>query len=102
MNQQRDHSEHDEAMKLEYDTSLMSPLNIPEVIIPLNYEMNVSVDWGDGTIESFSGFGCRLKHKYSNHGKYIIKISGKATHFGFSYGPQSGLKHMAKGNKRFS
>ncbi len=88
MNQQRDHSEHDDSMILEYNTSLGCPLSIPEVIIPLHYEMNVSVDWGDGIMESFSGSGWSLRHKYSNHGKYIIKISGKATHFGFSYWPQ--------------
>jgi surface protein len=52
-----------------------------EVILPLGGFVDVEVDWGDGTIETFNTSG-NVSHIYSSAGEYTIKIDGTLTTFG--------------------
>lgn len=61
------------------------------VSLPFQGNVNVSVDWGDGSLEAFKGAyadGEWISHKYASAGKYDVCIEGTAewvTTFGFSY-----------------
>ncbi len=56
--------------------------------VPLRGDVNVTVDWGDGSsVESFNTAGFK-PHSYETAGTYDIRISGSLTHFGFSGNPE--------------
>jgi surface protein len=65
-------------MILVYDTRLSGDNSIS---IPLYGKVDVIVDWGDGTIESYHSHGDH-KHTYSTHGEYTVAISGSLERFG--------------------
>lgn len=67
-------------MRLVFDTTLSSGTTIE---IPLNGTVNVSVDWGDGIVESFTTTGYK-PHTYSSPGTYTVKISGTLTGYGIN------------------
>ena len=62
----------DIAMSLVYDTNLDTGDNI---ILPLSNPVDVVVDWGDGTIESFDTDG-QKQHIYASGGEYNVNIVG--------------------------
>lgn len=74
-----------EPMVLVYDTRLSQGTTI---ILPLNGQVNVIVDWGDGTNETGTKAG-ELKHAYTTSGEYIVKIGGSLSHFGGFSGSES-------------
>lgn len=51
------------------------------VTLPLRGEVDVTVDWGDGTIQRAQTEG-NLEHSYAEEGRYTILISGILTQFG--------------------
>jgi surface protein len=51
--------------------------------IPLSGTVNVTVDWGDGTVEPFTTAGFKT-HQYATAGEKLISITGSLTHFGFT------------------
>lgn len=64
-------------MILEIDTSLSAGLQYDLVTVggPGRISPSYTVDWGDGTVESFTTVGTK-SHVYSAAGVYQIKISG--------------------------
>lgn len=52
--------------------------NNKEVMFNIEDGIDINVDWGDGTIESFEIIET-LSHKYMNEGMFTIRITGKAT-----------------------
>lgn len=69
-------------MILIYDTNLDNGTNI---ILPLRGTVSVSIDWGDGNIESVNQSGDK-EHVYSIDGEYTVAISGQLSQFGFGDG----------------
>ena len=67
-------------MILEYDTRLAEGT---KVYVPLNGEVDVTIDWGDGNEEAFTISGYK-EHTYAEEGIYTVSISGTLTHFGYS------------------
>lgn len=65
-------------MSLEFDTNLSDGTTIT---LPLSGTVNVTVDWGDGSTESFTSAGNR-NHTYASNGIYSVNIYGTVTHFG--------------------
>ena len=51
--------------------------------IPLSGTVNVTVDWGDGTVDPFTTAGFKT-HQYATPGEKLISITGSLTHFGFT------------------
>lgn len=66
------------AMELLFDLSLGSG-NIIE--IPLEGNVNVTVNWGDGNTDQYTSAGLKT-HFYSISGVYVVKITGQLEHFG--------------------
>lgn len=50
--------------------------------------VDVQVDWGDGTVESFNTPGL-VTHDYAAPGEYTVEISGILAHYGEVYGTGS-------------
>ena len=67
-------------MVLVYNTALGTG---NAVTLPLNGTVNVLVNWGDGSNESFTTAGLKT-HTYSAGGTYTVSISGSLTWFGRS------------------
>ena len=67
-------------MTLEFDTNLSDGTTIT---LPLDGTVNVIVDWGDDSSETFTSSGTQ-DHTYSAEGTYTVSISGTVTHFGVS------------------
>jgi surface protein len=67
-----------EPMVLVFDTTLETGTT---VTIPLNGTVNVVVDWGDGTSDTYTTAG-NFTHTYASEGEYTVEISGSLTAFG--------------------
>ncbi|ADO77293.1 BspA family leucine-rich repeat surface protein [Halanaerobium praevalens] len=67
-----------DAMVLEFDTNLSSGTTIE---LPLYGTVDVTVDWGDGSTNSYTSSGDK-SHTYSSEGRYTVTISGDLTKFG--------------------
>ena len=61
---------------LVYDTSKELANNI--ISVPLNGTVNCTIDWGDGTSNSYTTTGFKTK-TYASPGVYIVQISGTMT-----------------------
>ena len=59
------------------------------VEIPFNGSHSVTVDWGDGTTETLSGFG-DITHTYASDGEYTVAVSGTA--YRWAYGDRYAWK----------
>jgi surface protein len=68
----------DPDLVLVFDTSLGSTT----IELPLNGTVNVTVNWGDGTSNSYTTAG-NVTKTYSANGIYIVRISGTLTQFGY-------------------
>ena len=55
------------------------------ITIPLNGTVNVTVDWGDGSVKQKVTTVGSQKHIYVNIGLYTVTISGSLSHFGSEY-----------------
>lgn len=66
-------------MVLEYEI----PTANTQIALPLNGTVNVSVNWGDGTTESFTTVGNKT-HTYTSAGTKTVTITGTLTQFGNS------------------
>jgi len=66
-------------MVLEYNTNLGAVGKT--ITLPLKGTVNVTVDWGDGSIEPFTSTGDKT-HTYATNGIYTVSISGTLTGFG--------------------
>ncbi|MFC2138745.1 BspA family leucine-rich repeat surface protein [Bacteroidota bacterium] len=67
-------------MILEFDTRLSEGTT---VTLPLYGTVDVTVDWGDGSIESIT-IADKINHIYSVDSNYTVEISGLLTRFGNS------------------
>lgn len=67
-------------MILEYNTNL-TPFQGTSLQLPLNGNVDCTVDWGDGNMESFTTSGNKY-HQYEEDGIYTVSISGTLTQFG--------------------
>jgi hypothetical protein len=49
--------------------------------VPLNVYggKSYTIDWGDGTIETFEKYG-KFRHEYANNGDYVIKVAASASY----------------------
>jgi len=56
-----------------------------QIAIPLYGTVNATVDWGDGSSESYTSIGSK-SHTYASAGTYAVKISGSLTQFGMGAG----------------
>ncbi len=65
-------------MTLVYNTALSAGTTIT---LPLNGDVYVTVNWGDGNSETFSTVGNK-GHIYATDGEYTVTISGSLTAFG--------------------
>lgn len=65
-------------MVLVYNTDLSDGTIIT---LPLNGAVNVTVDWGDGSTETFNAKG-NIDHEYTTNGTYNVSLSGTLTQFG--------------------
>lgn len=65
-------------MSITIDSNIASYINLP-----FNGTYDITVDWGDQTIENFST-GYSVSHTYSTAGVYEILISGNATTYGIT------------------
>jgi len=83
----------DPNLVLEIDTTTLLPLENDsvsatdeDIIFDLGLfgDVNVSVNWGDGTSDDVSVAG-PLPHTYATSGKYTITVSGSLTGFGQDY-----------------
>jgi surface protein len=63
-------------LTLVYDTS-KEPAN-NTVSVPLSGAVNVTINWGDGTSDSYITSGFKT-HTYSNPGVYVVQVSGSMT-----------------------
>ncbi|MDD3686068.1 MAG: BspA family leucine-rich repeat surface protein [Bacteroidales bacterium] len=72
-------------MILEYNTYLSSGATIT---LPLQGDVDVTVNWGDGNIEVVTSAGNK-NHTYLSDGVYSVAISGTLTHFGNQNYPNS-------------
>ena len=70
-----------DAMILVYDTSLGDGTSIT---LPLRGEVDVTVDWGDSTTDTFNTDG-NYNHSYATEGEYNVLISGNLQGFGGRY-----------------
>jgi len=67
-----------EPMVLVFDTTLATGTT---VTIPLAGTVNVVVDWGDSTSDTYTTSGNKT-HTYAAEGEYTVEISGSLTGFG--------------------
>lgn len=67
-------------MVLEFDTNLSDGTHI---VLPFQGSVNVTVDWGDGTTNTYTTSGGR-GHTYQTEGTYTVSIAGKLSSFGFN------------------
>lgn len=65
------------SLDLVFDTSL-GDLTVE---VPLNGTVNCTVDWGDGSSDSYTTTGVKT-HTYSTGGEYTVSIFGTLTEFG--------------------
>ena len=72
------HALNAQPMVLEFNTNLSAGTT---VTLPLYGTVDVTVDWGDGSTESFTGTGNK-DHTYASEGIYTVTISGSLTQFG--------------------
>jgi hypothetical protein len=81
---------HEDYMELVFDTNLMSD---PTVTLQIGGvgPGGVTVDWGDGTVESFTTATPRDRD-YATDGIYTVRIYGNLTR----YGVDTGLANQAK------
>lgn len=68
-------------MVLEFDTSL----GTTTISVPLAGTVNVVVDWGDGTSNTYTTTGSKT-HTYASGGVYQVNITGTLTQFGIVSG----------------
>ncbi len=68
-------------MVINYNTSLSGGTNGTTITLPLNGAVNVNVDWGDGSSDTYTTAGNR-DHTYSAGGAYTVTITGSLEHFG--------------------
>jgi surface protein len=68
-------------MTLEFNTNFSDGTTIT---LPLYGSVNVTVDWGDGNIESYTTTGDK-DHTYTTNETYTVSISGTLTQFGNSW-----------------
>jgi surface protein len=67
----------DPDLVLVFDT-LLGDLTIE---LPLNGTVDATVDWGDGTSDSYTTAGTQT-HTYATDGEYTVRVSGTVTQFG--------------------
>lgn len=65
-------------MVLVFDTNLEAGT---EVTLPLYGTVNVTVDWGDGSSDTYTTTGNK-SHTYASEGEYTVRIRGSLTQFG--------------------
>ncbi|MDD2550764.1 MAG: hypothetical protein PHD00_11785 [Bacteroidales bacterium] len=65
-------------MVLQFDTNLSDGTT---VTLPLYGPVNVTVDWGDGSSNTYTTAGNK-NHTYATEGVYTVEISGSLTQFG--------------------
>ncbi|MDD2699058.1 MAG: BspA family leucine-rich repeat surface protein, partial [Arcobacteraceae bacterium] len=88
-----------EPMVLVYNTQATGAsgltVTLPLYIGSVN-EMDVTVDWGDGSSSSYTSQGMK-SHGYSSHGIYTVQLTGTLTQFG-TYTPvtPSDIKKLIK------
>jgi surface protein len=68
---------------LVYDTRLSAGTTIS---VPLGAGVNCTIDWGDGTSDSYTTTGYK-NHTYAVNDVYIVQISGTLTGFGLATAP---------------
>jgi len=73
-------------LTLVFDTSKEPETNT--ISVPLSGTVNCSINWGDGTSENHTTVGFKT-HTYSNHGIYVVQISGAMTRFSYGAGVSS-------------
>jgi len=61
--------------------------------LPLFGNVDVTVDWGDGTIEDFTSEGLK-SHTYAEENQFSISISGSLTQFGNNNASYSGVEKI--------
>jgi len=64
-------------MVLVFDTSLGDTT----IEMPLDGTVNCTIDWGDGTSDSYTTTGTKT-HTYASAGVYTVRVSGTLTRFG--------------------
>ncbi|MDY0347524.1 MAG: BspA family leucine-rich repeat surface protein [Tenuifilaceae bacterium] len=69
-------------MVLEFNTNLSEGTTIT---LPLQGTVDVTVDWGDGSSDTYTSAGNR-GHTYTAEGTYTVKIVGTLQRFGNGYG----------------
>ncbi|MBI9067211.1 MAG: BspA family leucine-rich repeat surface protein [Salinivirgaceae bacterium] len=79
-------------MVLVFNTNLSDGTTIT---LPLHGTVDVTVNWGDGTIESFASSGNR-DHTYSTDNIYTVSISGTLTQFGNYWSGYSNSEKLVK------
>ena len=79
-------------MVLEYNTELWYGTGIE---LPLNGTVNVTVEWGDGTTDTYTTAGIK-EHTYASEGVYTVSISGELTQFGFDGTEMPNIKRLVK------
>ena len=72
----------DSRMILNIDTTKSTSTDF---ILPLFGTVDVTVDWGDGTVETYTSAGERT-HTYASEGEYTITLNGTVTEWGNSSG----------------
>jgi len=77
---------------LVYDTSLEPANNT--VSVPLNGTVNCTINWGDGSSQSYTTTGFKT-HTYANPGVYVVQISGTMTQLNYGTG-SSATNNKAK------
>lgn len=68
----------DIALQLVYDTTL-DPTLSGTIVLPLSNPLDIVVDWGDGTIESFIDDG-QASHTYQSDNEYTVRVVGNLQH----------------------
>jgi len=68
-------------MRLVFDTTKTSATNTVELPFYNATTVNVTVDWGDGVVETITTPGSKL-HTYSTAGIYTVSITGTLSRFG--------------------
>ena len=79
---------------LVFDTSLMGTTNA--VNLQFDDASNLRVDWGDGTVETYSEL--QPSHQYDTEGIFTVKITGKASRFVTTSGNSGLIKCLSFGN----
>lgn len=74
------HASAQDPMVLQYNTNLSDGTTIA---LPLYGAVNVTVDWGDGTTNTYTTEGVH-EHTYATHGQYTVFITGSLQQFGAS------------------